>query len=97
MVGKRMKNEDRIGFELLTVIFGGEWSPEIIRKANAFIIIPDFPRSTTFGEVLAICRKNGYTGGCVTVIAENPLSGAVYRYDGAGDWWKVGTTIGYEC
>lgn len=92
-----MKNDDRIGFGVLHVVFGDEYPSEEIQNANAFMILSDFGEKwITFGEILEICKKNGYSGGWITVIAENPLSGAVYRRCGEGDWRKVGTTIGYE-
>lgn len=92
-----MKNDDRIGFGALQVVFGDEGSSEEIQNVNAFMILSDFGEKwITFGEILEICKKNGYSGGWITVIAENPLSGRVYRYDGEGGWWEVGTTRGYE-
>lgn len=34
---------------------------------------------------------------CITVIAESPLSGAIYRYNnyGNGEWQLIGTMLGY--
>lgn len=100
MVGKRMKNDDRIGFGALQVIFGDEDPSEEIQNVNAFMILSDFGEKwITFGEILELCKKNGYSGGWITVIAENPLSGTVYKYGnhGEGIWEAVGVTMGYAC
>ena len=34
---------------------------------------------------------------CITVIAESPLSGAIYRYNNYGtkEWQLIGTMLGY--
>lgn len=58
------------------------------------------------GEKLDAARYCGYdltldnieTGGagCITVISENPLGGAVYRYRNHGEYWEqIGTVCGY--
>ncbi len=93
-----MKSEDRIGFGALQVIFCDKDPSEGIQNVNAFVVLSDFGEKwITFGEILDICQKNGYAGGWITVIAENPLSGLVYRYGnhGEGIWEKVGVTMGY--
>ena len=46
------------------------------------------------------CRETavqrGYKGGTITVIAENPLDGNIYRYGNHGDYWEcIGEVFGY--
>lgn len=46
--------------------------------------------------MLKCAYENGYNGGCILAVAENPLSGKVYSYGNYGCYWmEVGTTIGY--
>ena len=47
----------------------------------------------TLQEIANIFPKNC----CITVIAESPLSGAIYRYNNYGkkEWQLVGTMLGY--
>lgn len=92
------ENNDRIGFGALQVVFGNEDSSEKAQNAKAFMIFSDFGEKwMTFNEILEICKKNGYSGGWITVIAETPLSGLVYRYGNHGEttWEFIGTTMGY--
>lgn len=47
----------------------------------------------TLGDIAAQFPANG----CLTVIAEGPIEGNIYRYNNYGnrEWLEVGTTCGY--
>lgn len=55
----------------------------------------EYPRFLTLKDIADYIEKNNFYFG--TVIAESPLSGAIYRYNNYGkkEWQLVGTMLGY--
>lgn len=50
----------------------------------------------TLRDCFNLAVKNGFTKGVITVLAERPLDGTVYRYGNHGDCWEcIGKLVGY--
>lgn len=50
----------------------------------------------TLRDCFNLAVEHGFTKGVITVLAERPLDGTVYRYGNHGDYWEcIGKTVGY--
>ncbi len=88
---KSFNGSDKIGYtDILNIVFGDKYIKKYLENEECL--------NYTFDEVLQCAVENGYQkrDGTILVIAENPLSGKVYRYGNYGDFWtEIGTTVGY--
>lgn len=87
-----IKLTDSIGYaDYLHIIFGEKHVTHFPEMGKELTI--------TFSEVMDIANKNGYDpkkDNIIILIAENPLSGKVFKYGNYGDFWvEHGTTRGY--
>ena len=96
-----MANENFLGrIDGDSIIFGGMTIIDIFWKednSNYYerIYVQD-EDSLTLKDCYNLAVKNGFTKGIITVLAERPLSGDVYRYGNYGDYWtRIGRLAGY--
>lgn len=85
-----IKNSDFIGYaDMLWIVFDDKCVEMILDHEHCLNVLK-------FTDVLEEAKKNGYRDGTITLVAESPLGGKVYRYGNYGDYWvKHGTTCGY--
>lgn len=79
-----------LGQEIITVII------ETRRTQKCYKSYLDDDKSITLKDIEDRAKKEFKHVVLITVLAESPLSGAVYQYGNYGDYWtKIGDLIGY--
>ena len=79
-----------LGQEIITVII------ETRGKQKCYKSYLDDDKSITLQDIEDRAKKEFKHVVLITVLAESPLSGAVYQYGNYGDYWtKIGDLIGY--
>lgn len=85
----RIKGTDVVMADIIKIIFSN--------KCITKYVCPEYgDKWPTFDDIKKIAEEKGFEGGCITVIADNALSGKVYIYGNYGEeWWQYGETRGY--
>ena len=79
-----------LGQEIITVII------ETRRTQKCYKSYLDDDKSITLQDIEDRIKNEFEYVGLITVLAESPLSGAVYQYGNYGGYWtKIGDLIGY--
>lgn len=97
-IGQVIKQPENIEFEDIeckVIIHNKLFTGWVIANDLGIVAEQEYPRFISLNQIADYIETNKF-GGCI-VIAESPLSGAIYRYNNYGkkEWQLVGTMYGY--
>lgn len=97
-IGQVIKEPESIEFEDIeckVIIHNKLFTGWVIANDLGIVLEQEYPRFISLNQIADYIENNKF-GGCI-VIAESPLSGAIYRYNNYGkkEWQLVGTMLGY--
>lgn len=65
-------------------------------KGTWLTVGDEYSEELTFDDIKDIAIEHGYRGGTITLIADAPLEGIIYKYGNHGNYWEsYGQTRGY--
>lgn len=97
-IGQVIKEPETIEFEDIeckVIIHNKLFTGWIIANDLGIVTEQEYPRFISLSQIANYVETNKF-GSCI-VIAESPLSGAIYRYNNYNkkEWQLVGTMLGY--
>ena len=97
-IGQVIKQPENIEFEDIeckVIIHNKLFTGWVIANDLGIVAEQEYPRFISLNQIADYIKINKF-GSCI-VIAESPLSGAIYRYNNYGkeEWQLVGTMLGY--